>query len=671
MENSTINFISKNIEIKNINENLLFFTLIEDYFGNICYKKLNIDDIISLLATEENKGVIDYLVNLMNEKFINESYFYINQLCIMLTYKNYKTSIKRFLYNNCLKNLKFCLKCYLLLKSLENTKKISKILFKIEEIISKQDLKKVLKEKKQFFNYKPDSELNYFEINLYFYEILKNMCIKLLDYPISNEKNNNCITRKEIFKTFIKSINDYFYDIRYINYLKINKKQKSKNKENNVFLNKGFILPFNSNKNTFEDSFLILNIIKEESNIFNTYSRVPMKLTCECIKNYNIENFYKLIDDKNFFDRVNDFDNLYLKNNQSFLSISTNLNLYEHKEYQVIDKWINLEKDLKKFKEDKNIVVGNSTSNLLDYLDFEENKEKSFIFLSYKIDEFKPFGDEDITNKYKQKSIFKNFDSYQIKSFIVKANDDLLQEMLILQIIKKFSDILKPLEIDINSYEIVMIGVRTGILEFLTNSSSINYILNKIPNNWNLSKFFFNYFKNNLENAKINFLNSLVGFCLISYFLQIKDRHNENILIDNKGRIMHIDFGFVLGASPGGFNIEKSNMKLTEEYVKILGGLDSNLFKLFKSKFLNGIIELQKHYKILKTLIDIMCKLNLRIFDFVSKEKVVENFRNKFLFDLKKVELEKFVDNLIMGSYNDYTTWFYDSFQYYTNKIKY
>ena len=70
---------------------------------------------------------------------------------------------------------------------------------------------------------------------------------------------------------------------------------------------------------------------------------------------------------------------------------------------------------------------------------------------------------------YKKKSKFKNFETYEIKSFIVKANDDILQEMLILQLIKKFSDILKPLEIDIKSYDIIMIGERSGILEFLTN----------------------------------------------------------------------------------------------------------------------------------------------------------------------------------------------------------
>lgn len=74
------------------------------------------------------------------------------------------------------------------------------------------------------------------------------------------------------------------------------------------------------------------------------------------------------------------------------------------------------------------------------------------------------------------------------------------------------------------------------------------YMQNK---NYRLIDFFKDYYGKDLDKARDNFCASLAGYSLICYFLQIKDRHNGNILLHKDGYIIHIDFGFLLSNMPG------------------------------------------------------------------------------------------------------------------------
>ena len=666
-------------------------------------ERFTIDDIMINLNKHEEKGVSDFLINLMNTnpKILDKSFFYLNQLITMLSYKKYIYPYEQYICDKGICFIKFSVRISLYLNSFEKEHKGIRIMkFKIEQIMranysdiqdSQYQPKKKLNEDDFIITgakNKNDMQVNYYYRCLEFFENLKKLCLLLFNYPIKLEGNttDKKMTRKTALKEFIKLFNEDMDLMRGEEYDKMKKEEKINKKKNlnktvykNSKYNKGFILPFNNDKsNSDEHALIIVNILPEYSSPFSTKERVPVKLTCECIElgEAESENFFELYDNNKFFEKHNenilieDNDNINLSLYSSNLSevLEKQLSIFP-KNDKIFDKWANLEKSLPlskdelNKKDDKKIAMKETTSAFDD-----------FVLLDFDIEQINPFGEPKEKNfeKIFKTSCFKKFSTYRVKCFIAKANDDMVQEMFALQLIKKFEEIFKSVNIFVKSYEVIITSSTSGLIEFLNNSSSIDGILKNIPKDWDLNKFFRYYFKGK-DFAKVqeNFANSLAGFCLLSYYLDIKDRHNGNIMINNEGRIMHIDFGFLLGTSPKNLGFERAQFKLVKSYVDILDGFDGKMFKHFKAQMVNGLIETKKYFRIISTMIQIMSHTNMPCLAGQNIDTLIDNLNKKFLFGYTKEQVEKYVDDMIYNNYENFWTRKYDQFQYWTNGILY
>lgn len=208
----------------------------------------------------------------------------------------------------------------------------------------------------------------------------------------------------------------------------------------------------------------------------------------------------------------------------------------------------------------------------------------------------------------RQASPYGKTEGWRLASFIMKAGEDIRREALVMQIISKLNEWFE-LEIPeanrphMRPYTIMCVGGDAGLVECLSDAKSIDEVKKRTDNFESLRDYFERaygpptthsvHYQNSqtgrvpaktkalsFEQAQDNFLRSLVGYSLVCYILQIKDRHNANILLDREGNIMHIDFGFVLGDTPKMSKLpvfnERAPFKLSNEFWDVLGGWNVN-----------------------------------------------------------------------------------------------
>ncbi|TPX38390.1 1-phosphatidylinositol 4-kinase [Synchytrium endobioticum] len=209
---------------------------------------------------------------------------------------------------------------------------------------------------------------------------------------------------------------------------------------------------------------------------------------------------------------------------------------------------------------------------------------------------------------------------WKLMSVIVKSGADLRQEQLALQLIAEMQAIWNSAGIDlwVCSYRVLVTSEQSGLVETVRNSISIHSIKkNAYAKKKNQAGFVYTLYDHFIDRyghpdtdmyqkAQDNFIKSLAGYSLATYFLQIKDRHNGNILLLSSGHIVHIDFGFMLSNSPGSVGFELAPFKLSQEYLDVLGGPTSPKFEEFRTLVKKGFMALRKAYDKIVPLVEML-----------------------------------------------------------------
>uniref|UniRef100_A0A8C7KB83 Phosphatidylinositol 4-kinase beta n=1 Tax=Oncorhynchus kisutch TaxID=8019 RepID=A0A8C7KB83_ONCKI len=273
--------------------------------------------------------------------------------------------------------------------------------------------------------------------------------------------------------------------------------------------------------------------------------------------------------------------------------------------------------------------------------------------------------------RIREGSPYGHIPTWRLLSVIVKCGDDLRQELLASQVLQQLQIIWEQerVPIWIKPYKILVISSDSGMIEPIVNAVSIHQV--KKQSQMSLLDYFLQEHGTHTTEAFLtaqrNFVQSCAGYCLICYLLQVKDRHNGNILLDAEGHIIHIDFGFILSSSPRNLGFETSAFKLTNEFVDVMGGLDGDMFNYYKMLMLQGLIAARKHMDKVIQIVEIMQQgSQLPCFHGSS---TIRTLKERFHMSLTEEQLQVLVEQMVDGSMRSITTKLYDGFQYLTNGI--
>eukprot|EP01124_Arcella_intermedia_P019584 TRINITY_DN2690_c0_g1_i1.p1 TRINITY_DN2690_c0_g1~~TRINITY_DN2690_c0_g1_i1.p1 ORF type:complete len:579 (+),score=149.34 TRINITY_DN2690_c0_g1_i1:541-2277(+) len=238
-------------------------------------------------------------------------------------------------------------------------------------------------------------------------------------------------------------------------------------------------------------------------------------------------------------------------------------------------------------------------------------------------------------------------------------NEDLRKDQLVMNLIQLANIILNKHNLPtLLTYEILPTASDSGMLQMVDHASTLYDITKNSRTIWN---YFIQKNLTHMQPLELHktFTNSVAVYSVMSYILDVGDRHLENIMVTHSAQFFHIDYGFILGEEPFWKNAvsSKAPVRITDTMREaLIVALGESAFEQFIEICCEIFALLRSHHSLFLNMIAHLHSAKPPIQFPFSFEKVQQDLVERFKLNYTDEEAKKLFKDIFFNSSLD-TYW--------------